>query len=550
MLQNIVSKRMINARQICSTTSNLAARDSDGPKPSGKRGHELLWDSMSNKDLAFTLQERERLGLKGLLPPAVRSQSLQARVVMENFRALTQPLNKYMYLRDLQDWNKKLFYRILCDYTEEIMPIVYTPTVGEACQKYSLLYKRPRGLFLTIHDGGNVAHILENWPEKDVKAIVFTDGERILGLGDQGANGMGIPVGKLALYSALSGIDPALTLPVTLDCGTDNQTLLNDPYYIGLRQPRERGPQYDALVDEFMEAAAARFGRSCLIQFEDFGNSNAFRLLERYQNRYCTFNDDIQGTAAVAVAGVMASCRVTGKKMSDHTFNFLGAGEAAMGTAELLTNALELEGLTTEEACSHIWLFDSKGLLSKSRDDLDSHKAKFAKDVEHTDDFESVVEMSQASVIIGVSAQPAGRSAQRNRPFTWTEGRCFFASGSPFGPVTLDGKVFTPGQGNNAYIFPGVAIAAIFSGAQTIPNETFLVAAKALADQVTHENLNEGRLYPPLHKVRDVTLEIAATTSEWMYRTGLATHMPEPEDKLEYMKSKQYDFTYDLTYTK
>lgn len=408
---------------------------------------------------------------------------------------------------------------------------------------------------------------------------MVTDGERILGLGDLGANGMGIPVGKLALYSALSGIDPSLTLPVQLDVGCNTQGILNDPYYIGLRQKRVTGPKYDGLIDEFMHACVKKWGKTCLIQFEDFGNKNAFRLLHKYEKDFCTFNDDIQGTASVTVAGIIASCRITGKKISDHTFLFLGAGEAALGTADLLTMAMEQEGLSTDEAHDHIWLFDSRGVISPNRPTggLDDHKLKYAKNVEHTKNFEHIVELSNASAIIGVSAQPGlftesilrKMAAQNDRPlifplsnptsraectaeqaYTVTEGRCIFASGSPFDPVTVDGRTYVPGQGNNAYIFPGVAMAAIYTGATTIPNETFLVAARALADQVTQHHLDEGRLFPPLSSVREVTLEIAAHVAEWLYQKGIATLKPEPQNKLSFFKGKQYEFTYDESYHK
>lgn len=381
--------------------------------------------------MAFTSREREVYKLKGLLPSTFRSQDIQVQIVMENLRQIQSDLAKYMFLRDLQDHNKRLFYRVLQVYTKELMPIVYTPIVGLACQKYSLIFKRPRGMFITTNDAGRVFEILGNCGEPEIKvnisssfslflneliiwliiiskfqAIVVTDGERILGLGDLGANGMGIPVGKMALYSAIGGIPPELTLPVTLDVGTNNQTLLDDPYYIGLKQKRATGLQYDQLVDEFMEAVVKRWGRSCLIQFEDFGNKNAFRLLKKYKKDYCTFNDDIQGTASVAVAGMLASFRKTGTKINQHKFLFLGAGEAALGIASLLVMAMIEDGMDLETAHSKIWLIDSQGLLTTSRiskSENDEHKRPFLKDAKDTKDLLEIVNLVQPTCLIGLN---------------------------------------------------------------------------------------------------------------------------------------------------
>ncbi|CAN7937344.1 unnamed protein product, partial [Ixodes hexagonus] len=529
----------------------------------------------SSQNLSFSQKDRDSMAVRGLIPPAVRSVDVEIQAVLDNVKLYESGLAKYLYLRELHDYNEKLFFRVLKEHTEELMPLVYTPVVGEACIKYSLIFRRPKGLFLTIQDAGRLYEIMGNWPDKEVDAIVVTDGERILGLGDLGANGMGIPVGKLALYTALAGIHPERTLPVLLDLGTNNEILLADPYYIGLRQKRVRGAQYDDFVDEFMQAAAKRFGKNCLIQFEDFGNRNAFKLLDKYKNSYCTFNDDIQGTASVAVAGLLASMKITKTSLASNKILFMGAGEASLGIAELLVMAMVKEGSTQEEARGRIWMLDSRGLIrTPNGDSTQSHKEKFAKDAKQMNNLLEIVKFVKPTVLIGASAQSNAFNKEilecmcdyAERPvvfalsnpthkaectaehaYTYTDGKCVFASGSPFPAFRYKGKTFHPGQGNNAYIFPGIALAVSACGVTTISDEVFLMAAKTVADCVTEADLEEGRVYPPLANIHEVSLNIAAELASYFYSTGVATVKPEPKDKLTFLKSKQYDFSYPGT---
>uniref|UniRef100_A0A1W7RA80 Malic enzyme n=1 Tax=Hadrurus spadix TaxID=141984 RepID=A0A1W7RA80_9SCOR len=538
-----------------------------------KRGVAYLREARTYKGLAFSRREREKLHLQGLLPSAIRTAELQVEIVMKNLDLYSDDFSRYIYLRDLQDNNEQLFYKVMANHTERLMPLVYTPVVGYACQNYSLIFRRPRGLFISIEDSGHIEEILSNWPEPNVQAIVVTDGERILGLGDLGANGMGIPVGKLALYTSLSGLSPHLTLPVTLDVGTNNEKLLKDPYYIGLREKRVTGAKYDALIDEFMKAVKKQYGRYCLIQFEDFANNNAFRLLEKYKDSYCTFNDDIQGTASVAIAGIFASMKITGQKLSQNTFLFLGAGEAALGTSDLIVMALQKEGLSKEEAVKKVWMIDSRGLIVKDRPSggITEHKAIYAKEFKHLTDLEEVVKQIKPTALIGASAQPGvftekvlrAMQASCERPIIFalsnptdkaectaeaaykhTDGKCIFASGSPFDPVIYNGKTYHPGQGNNAYIFPAVGMAVTSVNVPHVSEEVFLVAAKALADQVTQQHMDEGRVYPPLPTIHDVSLNVAAKLVEYFYREGIAALSPEPKDKLSFLKTKQYNYNY------
>ncbi|XP_053793882.1 NADP-dependent malic enzyme isoform X1 [Vidua chalybeata] len=538
-----------------------------------KRGYEVLRDPHLNKGMAFTLEERQQLNIHGLLPPCFLGQDAQVYTILKNFERLTCDLDRYMLLMSLQDRNEKLFYKVLASDIERFMPIVYTPTVGLACQQYGLAFRRPRGLFISIHDRGHIATMLKSWPESVIKAIVVTDGERILGLGDLGCYGMGIPVGKLALYTACGGVKPYECLPVMLDVGTDNEALLKDPLYIGLRHKRIRGQAYDDLLDEFMEAVTARYGMNCLIQFEDFANANAFRLLNKYRNKYCTFNDDIQGTASVAVAGLLAALRITKNKLSDHTVLFQGAGEAALGIANLILMAMEKEGLSKDAATKRIWLVDSKGLVVKGRASLTHEKQRFAHEHREMKNLEDIVKDIKPSVLIGVAAIGGAFTTQilqdmaalNKRPiifalsnptskaectaeqcYKYTQGRGIFASGSPFDPVTLpSGQTLYPGQGNNSYVFPGVALGVISCGMRHIDENVFLTTAEVIAQQVTEENLQEGRLYPPLVTIQEVSLKIAVRIAEEAYRNNTASTYPQPKDLEAFIRSQVYSTDYN-----
>jgi malate dehydrogenase (oxaloacetate-decarboxylating)(NADP+) len=511
-------------------------------------GARLLNNPTLNKGTAFTEEERDALALRGLLPPRVSTLEEQAFRVLENFRSKASALEQYIYLTATLDRNETLFYRVLVDNIEELMPVIYTPTVGEACKRYAHIFRRSRGLYVSAKHKGRIKEVLSNWPEKDIRIIVVTDGERILGLGDLGANGMGIPVGKLSLYTACAGIDPTQCLPVLLDVGTDNEELLWDRLYLGHLQRRLRGVAYDAIVEEFVEGVQEVFP-GCLIQFEDFASTNAFRLLSMYRDRVCCFNDDIQGTAAVVVAGIHSALRITGRPLSEQKFLFLGAGAASVGIGEMIVSDLVAGGLSEEEARLRCWFVDSKGLVVESRGAaMVPHKRPFAHPHEPTPDLLSAVEAIEPTMLIGASGQPntfdqpiieaMGRINERpvvfalsnptskaectaEQAYRWTNGRAVFASGSPFGPVQLDSRTLVPGQGNNAYIFPGVGLGAVFSRATRVTDEMFLAAARTLAETVTDGDLERGSIYPPLSSIREVSAKIATSVARVAQKQGL-----------------------------
>jgi malate dehydrogenase (oxaloacetate-decarboxylating)(NADP+) len=551
-------------------TNPTGARSALDHKPGeAPRGAALMRHPRFNKGTAFTEAERDALGLRGLLPPHVCTQDEQVARVMHNLHRLEKNLSKYILLESLQDRNEALFYRVVMDHPDEMMPLIYTPTVGLACQEFGHIYRRPRGLFISANDRGRIEQILHNWPDRDVTMIVVTDGERILGLGDLGANGMGIPIGKLSLYTACAGVNPRGCLPVMLDVGTNNDTLRDDPLYLGLRQRRLTGAAYDELVDEFIQATQKVFP-GVVVQFEDFANHNAFRLLETYRDRICCFNDDIQGTASVAVAGVFSALRVTRKPLAEQTFLCLGAGEAATGISDLLVAAMVAEGLNEQAARQRCWLVDSKGLVVAGRGELAHHKLRYAHAHAPVADFAEAVRQLKPTALIGVSAMAGGFTQEavkemarlNERPiifalsnptskaectaeeaYAWTEGRALFASGSPFAPVSLGGKRFVPRQGNNSYIFPGVGLGVIAVKARRVTDAMFMAAARTLAEQVSADDLAQGSLYPPLAQVLDVSARIAAAVAAVAFHDGLAG-IERPADLLGFVRAQMYDPRY------
>jgi malate dehydrogenase (oxaloacetate-decarboxylating)(NADP+) len=526
---------------------------------------------MLNKGTGFTEAERDALGLRGLLPPRVFTIREQEERIVENFHQQTSPLQKYIMRAALQDRNETLFYRTVLDNVSDMMPIIYTPTVGEACQKLGHIFRHPRGIYVSRYDRGRIRRTLEHWPRRDVDVIVVTDGERILGLGDLGAQGMGIPIGKLALYTSLAGVHPRRCLPITLDVGTDNAQLLSDPLYFGVLEKRLRGAEYEDFVEEFVVAVQALVP-GVLLQFEDFATENAIHLLEKYRNRICTFNDDIQGTAGVTLAGLIAANRLTKRPLHEEQILFYGAGEAASGIANLIVSAIVKLGIPADKARSRIWFVDSKGLVVKSRTDLAHHKLPYAHDHAFIKSLEDVVEALKPTCIIGVSGQPQTFTEQilrrmgefNERPmifslsnptaksectaeqaYRYTDGRAVFASGSPFPPCDFKGKRLVPGQGNNAYVFPGLGLGVIASRARHVTDEMFYVAARTLAHLVTHEYLDHGTIFPPLEDIRNVSAAIATAVAQEAYDSGLA-QAPKPADLEAHVRSLMYQPEYDV----
>ena len=541
-----------------------------GPLPEWfPRGMALLRDPSLNKGSAFTARERDVLGLTGLLPPHVSSQEEQVERVLENFRRIDTPLERFIMLQSLQDRNEALFYRVVIENPDEMMPVIYTPTVGLACQEYGHIYRSPRGLYVSAEDRGQVASLLRNWPYRDARIIVVTDGERILGLGDLGASGMGIPIGKLALYTACAGVHPRRCLPVMFDIGTNNESLLEDPLYLGLRRRRLTGTEYDELMAEFLEATQEVFP-GILVQFEDFANHNAFRLLQGYRDRLPCFNDDIQGTAAVTLAGILSALRVTNRPLRDQTFLFLGAGEAATGIADLLVSALVAEGMEEAAARRRSWMVDSRGLVVRGRLSLVEHKRPYAHEHPPVVSFLEAVEALRPTAIIGVGAvtgaftrevietmarlndrpivfalsNPTSRAeCTAEQAYAWSGGRALFASGSPFDPLDVDGRRFVPRQGNNSYIFPGVGLGAVAVQASRVTDGMFMVAARMLAETVRDEDLAQGSLFPALSRVREVSTRIAVAVAEIAFAEGLAG-IECPPDLEAWVQAQMYDPEY------
>ncbi len=529
------------------------------------RGHEVLEHSVLNKGSAFTIEERDSLGLHGLVPPAIIELDIHVARVKESLELIPDPLTQYMALLQLSSTNQTVFFSTLASDLDRYMPIVYTPTVGEACEKFSHTIRRAGGMYVPITFKDRIHEILRNWGGDDIRFAVVTDGSRILGLGDLGANGMGIPVGKLALYTAVAGVPPSMTIPITLDVGTDNPDLLNDPFYPGLHQPRATGEEYDDFIEAFVTAYADVFPNAC-IQWEDFKITHAESILAKYADRICSFNDDIQGTAAVAVAGLYAACRAKNERMSDQRVLFFGAGSAGIGIADLFINAVEAEGTSSTQARDSVRLFDKDGLLVSSRTDLEPFQNPLTVDELPNADFISVINEFKPTAIIGVSTVGgafnadvlAAMNAINERPiifpysnptshsettadaaYTAIGGKLLFASGSPFPPVLVDGRKINPSQGNNVYIFPALGLAILATSAHRVTEQMFLVAAQALAKQVTAAELANGLLYPTRDRIAESATAVASAVAEFIFDAGLAG-VDRPTDIESFVAAQRY----------
>ncbi len=515
---------------------------------------DLLRDALTNRGTAFSSEERERLGLTGWLPPRVETLEEQADRVLEAVRAKATPIERYVYLSAIQDEDETLFYRVVTANLQELLPVVYTPTVGQACLEWSRLYVRPRGLYIASQHRGRIADILRGWPQRDVAIIVVTDGGRILGLGDLGANGMGIPIGKLALYTACAGIAPSRCLPIQLDVGTDTTSIREDRLYLGQRVPRLAGDAYDAFLDEFVSAVQQVFP-DVILQFEDFNNANAFRLLARHRDRLCCFNDDIQGTGAMGLAALLAAGRRTGRELAEERILFLGAGEAGLGIGAIVVGALQRAGLAPREALERCLFIDSKGTVVSTRPDLPPQKRAFAREVEPCPDLVSTIHAFRPTVLVGASghgalftrpvleamakdcslpvvlalSNPTSRAeCTAKQAYEWTDGRVIFAAGSPFEPVTIGDVTHAPGQANNSFVFPGVGLGLLASGATRVIDEMFFAAAEALAGEVGDEDLAAGRIFPPAARMPGVALAIATAVAKVAFAEGLTGGRVEP----------------------
>lgn len=524
-----------------------------------------------NKGTAFSIEERDRFGLEGLIPPVVETLEQRIQRAAAQCDSCANDLARYIYLSQLQDTDRTLFYALIVSDPNKYMPLVYTPTVGDACEEFGHIFRHSKGIFISQPLKGRIAEVLRNWPTRDVRFIVVTDGSRILGLGDLGANGMGIPIGKLALYIAAAGVPPEYTLPITLDLGTDNEDLIKDPLYPGLRQKRIDGDEYFEFLEEFVSAVEEVFPGCCL-QFEDFNIHHAAPLLEKYRDRLCCFNDDIQGTAGVGAAGLFAASHMKGEKISDQRILFLGAGSAGCGIAELLVMAMMEDGLSEEEARKNVWLFDIDGLLTLDRkDSLLDFQQPFAVDQPACDDFVEAIKRMKATAIFGVStvggafnekvlkamaeindrpvifpySNPTSRSeCTAEEAYRATDGRCLFASGTPFPPLEVNGKTIEPAQGNNVYIFPALGLALYATKARRVTEEMFLVAGRTLAGTLTQEEIDNGLLYPSRTRIRASSAVVAARVAEKIFDLGLAG-VDRPDDIDAFIADATYQPVYE-----
>ena len=532
-------------------------------------GRAIIRDPRKNKGTAFTIEERQKYGLIGLMPNVVETMETQIRRVHIQLDNFELPIQKYMYLTNLLDTNETLFFKTIISEPAKYLPLVYTPTVGEACERFGHIARQTRALFISIDQKDNIKELLKNWPVKDVRFTVVTDGERILGLGDLGICGIGIPIGKLILYTSCAGVPPEYTLPIVLDAGTNNETFLNDPLYPGLKKKRVSGAVFDDFVEAFVTAINEVFPKIC-IQWEDFAGKDAIRILEKYRNKISTFNDDMQGTAGVATAGIITASRFSGKSFIEQRILFLGAGAAAFGIADMLVHKFQKDGLDREEALRRIWMFDINGLLVKSRKDLADYQKQFAHDREPSDNFAESILKIKPTAIIGVStvggafnqqvienmcavnerpvifpySNPTSRSeCTAEQAYTWSKGKAIFASGSPFAPVTFEGKIFRPGQGNNVYIFPAIGLAIFATEAKRVTDEMFVTAAEAVAEQITEEDFAKGLIYPLIDNILEVSYNVAIKVAEKIFESGLAG-IKKPKDIRTFIKSKMYEPKY------
>ena len=534
-----------------------------------KRGIELLQDPALNKSTAFTEAEKQALELVGLVPDVIETEDLQLSRVMMQLGHKNTDLERYIYLINLLDHNETLFYRTVMSDPARFLPIVYDPTIAEACLKFGHIYRQARGMYLSITRRGKVKEVLQNWPQKDVRFICVTDGGRILGLGDIGANGMGIPIGKLQLYTACAGVPPQYLLPMYLDAGTNNEQYLHDPLYLGLRKTRPSTEELYSFVDEFVEAVQDLYPRCC-IHFEDWTGVDAVHLLQRYRDKYCVYNDDVQGTAGIVLAGMINAAKIKGTKLSDEKYLFLGAGSAGIGLANLLCSAMVQEGLTLKQAQDRVSMFDVNGLLETTRTDLVDFQKPYAHKHAPTRDFIAAIESIKPTTIIGVStiggafAQNVVESLSRinQRPvilalsnptdhaectaeqaYTWSKGKAIYAAGVQFAPVPLNGQTFLPGQANNFYIFPAIGMAIFATQASRVTDEMFIEAARAVADQVPSDLLNQGLIYPLQSNILETEIQTAARVTKLVFDSGLA-RVPRPADMVSFIREHVYKPAY------
>jgi malate dehydrogenase (oxaloacetate-decarboxylating)(NADP+) len=530
-----------------------------------KHGIDVLQDPTLNKSTAFTEAEKQKLGLIGLVPDVSETEDLQLQRVMLQLGQKSTDLDRYIYLVNLLDHSETLFYRTVMSDPARFLPIVYDPTIGEACLKFGHIYRQPRGMYLSMTRRGKVKDVLKNWPRKDVRFICVTDGGRILGLGDLGANGMGIPIGKLQLYTACAGVPPQYLLPMYLDAGTNNEQYLHDPLYLGMRKARPSTEELYSFVDEFVEAVQEVFPKCC-IHFEDWTGSDAVHLLQRYRNKYCVYNDDVQGTAGIVLAGMINAAKVKGTKLSDERYLFLGAGSAGIGLADLICSAMVQEGLQLREAQSRVSMFDINGLLEDTRKDLLDFQKPYAHKHAPARDFVAAIESIKPTTIIGVStvggafnqkvvesmsrinerpvifalSNPTDRAeCTAEQAYTWSNGKAIYAAGIQFPPVHLNGRTILPGQANNFYVFPAIGMAVFATQASRVTDEMFIEAAHAVADQVPSELLKQGLLFPLQSNILESEIQTAARVAKLVFDSGLA-RVERPQDMVAFIRRQVY----------